>query len=440
MKKTIIASMLLLLSAGSMMAQSGTNSPYSQFALGALSEQSSGFNRGMNGVGIGFHEHAQINYLNPASYAELDSLTFLFDAGLAGQITNFKEGDVKKNANNADFEYVVGGFRLFRHLGLSFGILPYTNIGYSYAVTKQLDDADKTTSTNTYSGSGGLHQIYLGFGWSPFRNFSIGVNGSYLYGSYTRSAINSYSSSYVNTLSRQYSADVRSYKLDFGAQYMQKLSNTDFLTLGLTYSPGHSIGGKPTLLEITSNSQTSVSDTTTYPGAGQANLKLEIPTTFGVGLMYNHSNQLKVGLDYTLQKWADVDAPAVENNNGTVSYVMQSGQYKNRHKVTVGADYCPNAMGRHIYQRIHYRAGVSYATPYYYIYNGSGIREDGPKEFNASLGFGIPIINTWNNRSTLNISAQWAHQSATGFISENTFRINIGLTFNERWFAKWKLN
>ena len=83
---------------------------------------------------------------------------------------------------------------------------------------------------------------------------------------------------------------------------MQKLSNTDFLTLGLTYSPGHSIGGKPTLLKITSNSQTSVSDTTTYPGAGQANLKLEIPTTFGVGLMYNHSNQLKVGLDYTLQK------------------------------------------------------------------------------------------------------------------------------------------
>ena len=23
--------------------------------------------------------------------------------------------------------------------------------------------------------------------------------------------------------------------------------------------------------------------------------------------------------------------------------------------------------------------------------------------------------------------------------SENTFRINIGLTFNERWFAKWKV-
>jgi hypothetical protein len=40
----------------------------------------------------------------------------------------------------------------------------------------------------------------------------------------------------------------------------------------------------------------------------------------------------------------------------------------------------------------------------------------------------------------INISAQWARQSAKNFITENTFRINIGLTFNERWFAKWKVD
>lgn len=45
-------------------AQSGINSPYSQFGLGLLSDQTSGFNRGMNGVGLGFHEHNQINYIN----------------------------------------------------------------------------------------------------------------------------------------------------------------------------------------------------------------------------------------------------------------------------------------------------------------------------------------------------------------------------------------
>jgi hypothetical protein len=39
----------------------------------------------------------------------------------------------------------------------------------------------------------------------------------------------------------------------------------------------------------------------------------------------------------------------------------------------------------------------------------------------------------------LNISGQFVRTEATGMIKENTFRINIGLTFNERWFAKWKV-
>ena len=73
-------------------------------------------------------------------------------------------------------------------------------------------------------------------------------------------------------------------------------------------------------------------------------------------------------------------------------------------------------------------------TPYYKINS-----QDGPKEWSASLGLGLPIMNSWNNRSQLNISAQWVRQEAKGFIRENTFRINVDLTFNERWFAKWKV-
>ena len=48
-------------------------------------------------------------------------------------------------------------------------------------------------------------------------------------------------------------------------------------------------------------------------------------------------------------------------------------------------------------------------------------------------------MNGWNNRSVLNISAQWVRQESKMFITENAFRINIALTFNEGWFAKWKV-
>lgn len=427
-----IASLLMLFPAMAAMAQSGTDSPYSQFGLGMLADQSSGFNRGMDGVAIGFHEHNQINYLNPASYSALDSLTFIFDVGLSGQLTNYKENGVRKNAKDADFEYAVAGFRVYKHIGLSFGLIPFTNVGYNYSSTESINDPHNTSTVNTYHGSGGLHQIYLGVGWSPVKGLSIGANGSYLYGSINRSVVNSYSNSAVNTLTRYYSSDVRSYKLDFGAQYTARITKKDEITIGATYTMGHKINGKPTMELISSNTQTS--DTTSYPGTGEPALKYEIPTVIGGGLMLNHDNKLKIGLDYTLQKWQDVSLPEVQTNGETVTYAQGSNQFKDRHKFTLGAVYCPGATSRRFLNRVQYKAGVSYATPYYYI---SG--QDGPKEMSASIGFGIPIMNSWNNRSTLNISGQWVHRSAKNFITENGFRINIGLTFNERWFAKWKV-
>ena len=218
------------------LAQSGTNSPYSQYGLGLQSEQATGFSRGMNGLGLGFREHNQVNYLNPASYSAIDSLTFIFDVGFSGQLTNFSENGNKVNAKNADFEYAVAAFRLFKNLGLSFGILPYTNVGYSYSSKV---DYYNTSSyyTNTYSGSGGLHQVYLGLGWQAFKGFSIGANVSYLWGEYSRAVVNSYSDDYAKRVTKVYSASVTNYKLDFGAQYTLPVSKKDALTLGVTYSP-----------------------------------------------------------------------------------------------------------------------------------------------------------------------------------------------------------
>ena len=131
LRKYILSACLIVFISQAAGAQSGTNSPYSQFGLGMLSDHTTGFNRGMNGLSIAYHEHNQVNNLNPASYSSIDSLTFIFDAGVSGQITNFKESGKRLNAKNAVFEYIVGAFRLRKHLGLSFGLIPYTNIGYS---------------------------------------------------------------------------------------------------------------------------------------------------------------------------------------------------------------------------------------------------------------------------------------------------------------------
>lgn len=425
MKKTLFTGIAICaLSVTTASAQSGTNSPYSQFGLGIQADQSQSMSRGMDGLAIGLRNSGQVNSVNPASYSSVDSLTMLFDAGVAGQVTNFREGGRKLNANNANFEYVVGSFRMKKNLGFGFGILPYTNIGYSYYSTNSINEGDASaTVTTSYSGSGGVHQAFVGAGWKVIKGLSIGANVSYLWGSYTKSIYPTYSGVTATSISKYYTADIRSYKIDFGAQWEQQVGKNNRFIVGATFSLGHKL-----------NSDATVQTGGTYTDTLTVDNAFSIPTTIGVGLAWYHANKITVGVDYTLQKWGSEDFPQYEPSDSQNHYKLKSGLLNDRHKVTIGGEWVPNIMSRKIYNRIRYRVGASYATPYVKV-NG----HDGPKEMSVSAGFGIPITNSWNNKSMLNISGQFVHSSATALIRENTFRINIGLTFNERWFMKWKV-
>ena len=412
-------------------AQSGTNSPYSQYGWGALSDQTSGFNRGMNGIGIGLRDGRQVNFLNPASYSAMDSLMFLFDAGVSGHLTQMKEGDKQITRKNANFEYAVAGFRVARHLGVSFGIIPFSNVGYSYATTLPIGSSTTSSYTNTYTGSGGLRQVYVGAGWEPFRGLSVGFNAAYVWGDYEKWVINSYSDTYINKLSKVYKADVNTYKLDFGLQYQARVAKDDYVTVGLTYALGHKMKADPTCIIYSTNSQTGISDTTRF----EINEKLSLPHSFGAALAWNHGSRWKVGIDYTMQKWSSVSFPEYKIIDNQPQYKLNTSYFDDRHKVNLGGEYCNDVNSRSFMKRIRYRAGASYASSYFKV-NG----KDGPSEVSVSAGVGVPIVNNYNNRSILNVSVQWVRNAASGLLTENTFRLNIGLTFNERWFQKWKFD
>lgn len=422
----IIGCLLMAATVSGAWAQGGTKSPYSQFGLGVLSDYSQSMSRGMNGVGYGLHQSNQVNTLNPASYADVDSLTMLFDMGLAGQTTNFKEGGVSRNASNASFEYVAASFRAWKNIGVSFGVLPYTNVGYDYKTTSRVGTTGSISEQ--YTGSGGLHQVYLGVGARLAKPLSVGVNAAYLWGSIDRSAVPTASSA-SNTLTKKYSTSISSYKLDFGLQWEQKLNRRDALTVGAVVGLGHQLKNDAEMRIMSLNSSSSKTDTTLFT----VNDAMALPMSYGLGVAYHHAGKLTVAADFTLDKWGGVDIPGYADG----SYKKLSGQLKDRQKVAAGVDWVPNPNpgSRRYLDHVHYRLGVGYASPYYYI-NG----QEGPKELSASIGVALPIVNGYNSRSVLSISGQWLHSKADGFITENTFRINIGITFNERWFMKWKVD
>lgn len=437
--KYLAAAALAVMPLTALAQTNGSNSPYSRYGFGLLGDGGNAFNKGMAGTAYGMRNGKELNTKNPASYAAIDSLSFLFDLGLSLQNGNFAQGGTKTNAKNTSIDYITAGFRVAPRFGMSLGLVPFSTIGYKMTSTNthaSQDGLTELTETSTFSGDGGLHTAYVGLGWAPVKAFSLGMNAGYLWGdiehkSKTEITGTTASSSDVPTTTQTYGADIRTYKLDFGVQYEQPINKKNSLILGVTYGLGHDINRNATYNINRSTQATQMSDTTlTCANAFQ------LPHTLGVGLTWVHNNSLRVGMDYTWQKWSNIKYPTIITKDDlSPEYVTRTGFFNNSHKVSLGAEYIPNAEGLRWRERVRYRAGLSYGTSYAKI-NGN----KGPHDFLASIGVSLPITNLYNNRSFISFAMQYEHvkPKVAGQITENYLRFNISINFNERWFMKWK--
>ena len=67
--------------------------------------------------------------------------------------------------------------------------------------------------------------------------------------------------------------------------------------------------------------------------------------------------------------------------------------------------------------------------------------QDGPSEYALTAGVGLPISNNINKGTIVNVGVQWMRRnpSVSQMITENYFMLNLGVTVNERWFMKFKI-
>ena len=415
--KHTLCALLLTMVTGMAIAQNNTNSPYTRYGYGDLSDQSFGNSKAMGGIAFGLRDGAQINPLNPASYTAIDSLTFLFEGGVSLQNMNISGSGVKLNAKNSSFDYLAMQFRLHPRIAMSIGLLPFSNVGYSVSDSK-VDNG--VSQTRSFTGDGGLHQLYGGIGVKVLKNLSLGVNASYFWGDITRTRTIIYpatseSYSYI----QQMGVSISDYKLDFGTQYTLDFNKKHSMTIGAVFSPKHKLNNDYTVTTQVSTTNSNNLDAT-----------LELPNTFGVGFTYNYDKRLTVGADYSLQQWSKTKFGVNTSDDAVREDFNETYTYCNRHKVSVGAEYIPNLMGRSYLSHIKYRLGAYYTTPYYKIGG-----KEATREYGVTAGFGLPVPRS---RSILSISGQFVRISGqeSAFVNENICRVSIGLTFNERWFFK----
>lgn len=428
-------------------AQNGINSPYSRYGFGIQSERAMGFNKGMGGVAQGFRNGQQVNVANPASYSAVDSLTALFDMGLSLQNGNYKMGALQQNVRNTSFDYFAFQFRAFKNMGMTVGLMPITNIKYSFASSSEhVEGTDNMTSSYKFNGDGGLREVFFGVGWRPVKPFSIGFNVSYLWGDYTHNMTMAFSESTVFSNARVYNADISTYNLQGGIQYIQPISMKDQIVIGATYTLGHKVNNdayRTTRLLDGTKTETETIDTIRNA--------FQLPHAIAAGVTYYHANTLRAGVDFELQKWSNCLFP---NQQGIVkglsdTYTSTKGQLYDRTKVAAGLDWTPAPNSTRYFSRCTYKVGGYYSQTYAKT-DLSGKVSDKPYEFGLSAGITMPIANRniWRNSPRINMSVQWVHtnipylNAATqrqSALTENYLRFCLGVTFSERWFYKWKV-
>ncbi len=420
--KQILCVLLFTILSTLAIAQNNTNSPYTRYGYGQLSDHNSIKSKAMGGTGFALRDGLQINLLNPASYSEIDSLTLLFEGGITLQNANFSNGTTKLNAKNSSFDYVAMQLRLHPKLGLTMGLSPYSHVGYNLSSIST--GSDVTTNQTIHSGDGGLQQVFVGLGFKVLKNLSIGANAYYLWGDITRRTDLIFSSSDNYGYYEANFLSVSDFKFDLGAQYTHRLSKRNSINVGVIYSPRKSLSNEASQVTSMTNNGSSFDS-----AIKDIDAEFSVPSIYGGGVAYIHDGkkQLTLTLDYSLEKWSKE------------KYMDDANAFNDKHKLAFGLEFLPSYTGRSYFSAIKYRLGAYYSKPYYKIKLNNTSGYGNTKEYGVSAGLSLPMIRS---KSIVSLTAQYVKLDGVGanLLDENYLRFSIGITFNERWFFKRKVN
>ncbi|MDE7443419.1 MAG: hypothetical protein K2M65_04590 [Muribaculaceae bacterium] len=390
-------------------------SAYSMFGYGTLNDNATSSQVAMGGVGYAMRSGRQINVMNPASYAAIDSLTFLFDIGVDLTKIKAKDADATSSTTGGGLQYVNIQFPLGKYMGASVGMLPFSTVQYSFG-------DEIVNGHSAYQGSGGINQAYVGVAGRPVMGLTLGFNFSYMFGTLLNDIYGYGSTTGTGTLWEK-TMEVRDWRLQLGAQYGLKIGSKHQATVGLTYAPGKDLAGHAwaTRYDINASSSTEPE----REGYTSLRHKYSLPDTWGVGVNYEWNERLMAEFDATYQNWAKAKYASIDTEDSNIKFA-------NRYKYAFGVQYRHSQRANYL-QRINWRAGAFTSRDYVTI-QGNHINEYG-----LSCGLGLPTPA--GNKTMLNLTFQYVHRegSPAKLISENHFNISLGININELWFMPAKL-
>lgn len=385
-----------------------TVSPYSIFGPGEIRSGGFGANLGMGGTGIALESDNNLNSLNPASCAGMDSLKLIFEFGLQGKAYNISNSNQSLSGFEANLAYFALGFKYTKWMAGSFGMMPFSTVGYSINRTNYIEGTNEQYISN-YVGSGGITRFYFANAIKLLKKLSLGINTSYLFGPLIQEEYIT-GSTLVPEMMIERKDFLRSFYFDFGLQYQFNTANSNY-SFGLTYAPEQSLSSKHIVTAYDSDYS--------IIQAQQYNTEyLVIPQIFGAGIGFTR-DRLKLAFDYTFQQWSNVEYP------------IQAEEFNDSHRFSLGIE--TNPWERRAinpgFKNWTYRMGYSHESSYLKFGNTTL----GSNAF--TVGAGIPLYGAISN---MDFSITWGtYGSNAGHLTKEKYLLfNIGFSLNEIAFMK----
>jgi hypothetical protein len=423
----LILTALAIILCGGLFAQSNVDSPYSMFGIGQVRNKTMNARlKGMGGVTNAMGDKNMVNAGNPASYAMIDTLSFLFDAGIYAKSSNFSTSNLSERATCASLDYVSMGFALTNWWKMAVGVQPYSNVGYNILTSYYNDEVGNCAEL--FKGEGGLNQVYWGNAFRIGKHFAVGANASFVFGDSKSTTTLIYpDSTYMICSRRSRDVMVRSFLFDYGLMYQGRIGNGLTLNVGATYNQKINLHGVQTTfirtieaddVENLSGATEYLIDTVAY--ATNDNATYGMPHGLGFGISLQKDNRWKFGADFSWTQWSTFE------RNGVNEGLQDSWG------VAVGGEFFPTSTSISGYwTRVSYRLGGFYEQTFLNI-NGHSINKMG-----VTVGLSLPVPRTL---SKVDLALEFGNcgTKSDNLIKESYVNLTVGVSIFERWFLKRK--
>lgn len=401
----------------------GTYTPYSLYGLGNIEKQGTAVNRAMGGIGTALRSNRYINYMNPASITNRDTLSFMLDFGGDQKNIYSTDGISKTAYNTGNVKSFIFSAPIYKKSALIVGIVPYSNIGYKFenmesdpALVSQYGDI----RYRKY-GEGSINQLFVGGAMNFLKNFSIGAQYIYYFGSldrYSNVLFGTDASIRSITTGWDYSLGASSVKA--GLQYFREFGEHDeyYVTGGVTYTLGTSLKGD---YERYAHAQDGSNTIDTVYSYSVNNAKVKLPHEFSIGATVGKRDKWMFGADYAQQNWKS----SAYNDMGGTEFTPQTAR-----SFRVGFEFIPNMYDiRYYFKRVTYRVGAYYDQTYM-NFAGNRINAAG-----FTFGLSLPIYRLYN---AFNIAVDFGQRGSTknNLVRERYVQFVLSISLHDLWFIK----